>query len=115
MPNVITIGEALVEIMRLSTGQPLDYTGESGCSICYNGKQLDVPGFVVEEIDPTGAGDCFSAAFIAGLEAGWPLDQVCCFANAAGALAVMQLGPIEGAPTYHHVKQLLTSERKARE
>jgi sugar/nucleoside kinase (ribokinase family) len=90
MPNVITIGEALVEIMRLSTGQPLDYTGESGCSICYNGKQLDVPGFVVEEIDPTGAGDCFSAALIAGLEAGWPLDQVglfrqCCWCTGCHA------------------------------
>jgi len=89
--------------------------GRAGCSICYNGRQLDVPGFVVEEIAPTGAGYCFSAAFIAGLEAGWPLDQVGRFTNAAGALAVTQLGPIEGAPTYHQVRQLLTTESKARE
>lgn len=89
--------------------------GPSGCSICYNGKRLDIPGFAVEEIDPTGAGDCFSAAFIAGLEAGWPLEQVGRFANAAGALAVTQLGPMEGAPTYQQVEQFLTIESKARE
>ena len=86
--------------------------GPSGCSIFQHGNRLDVPGFVVEEIDPTGAGDCFSAAFIAGLEAGWSLEQVGGFANAAGALAVTQLGPMEGAPTLDQVEKFLTTERK---
>ena len=89
--------------------------GPSGCSIFQNGKRLDVPGFVVEEIDPTGAGDCFSAAFITGLEAGWPLEQVGRFENAAGALAVTQLGPMEGAPTRHEVDKLLSTEKTERE
>ena len=89
--------------------------GSSGCSIFQNGKRLDVPGFVVEELDPTGAGDCFSAAFITGLEAGWPLEQVGRFANAAGALAVTQLGPMEGAPTRHEVDKLLSTEKTERE
>jgi sugar/nucleoside kinase (ribokinase family) len=79
--------------------------GPAGCSIFYDGKRLDVPGFVVKEIDPTGAGDCFSAAFIAGLEAGWSLDQVERFANAAGALAVTKMGPLEGAPTRKQVER----------
>jgi sugar/nucleoside kinase (ribokinase family) len=70
---------------------------------------------VVEEIDPTGAGDCFSAAFITGLEAGWPHEQVGRFANAAGALAVTQLGPMEGAPTRHEVDKLLSTEKTERE
>ena len=85
--------------------------GPSGCSIWRDGKRLDIPGFVVEEIDPTGAGDCFSAAFIAGLEAGWSLDQTGRFANAAGALAVTRLGPMEGAPSRHEVEKLLSSEK----
>ena len=85
--------------------------GPAGCSIYYNGKRLDVPGFVVKEIDPTGAGDCFSAAFIAGLEANWPLEQIGRFANAAGALAVTQLGPMEGAPTRHQVEIFLSTEK----
>ena len=85
--------------------------GPSGCKIFQNRKWFDVPGFVVKEIDPTGAGDCFSAAFIAGLEAGWSLEQVGHFANAAGALAVTQLGPMEGAPTRHEVEKLLFTEK----
>jgi sugar/nucleoside kinase (ribokinase family) len=85
--------------------------GQAGCSICYNGKQLDVPGFVVKEIDPTGAGDCFSAAFIAGIEAGWSLEQVGRFANAAGALAVTQFGPMVGAPTRHQIEKFLSNQK----
>jgi len=80
--------------------------GPEGCSIFQKGKFLEIPGFPVKEIDPTGAGDCFSAAFIAGLEAGWPMEQVGKFANAAGALAVTKLGPMEGAPTRSQVENL---------
>jgi sugar/nucleoside kinase (ribokinase family) len=80
--------------------------GPEGCSIFQHGKQYDVPGFPVTEIDPTGAGDCFSAAFIVGLEAGWPLEKIGCFANAAGALAVTKFGPMEGAPTQAQLEYL---------
>ena len=80
--------------------------GSAGCSIYQHGEQVDVPGFTVNEIDPTGAGDCFSAAFISGLEAGWPLEKIGRFANAAGALAVTKLGPMEGAPTQTQVEKL---------
>jgi sugar/nucleoside kinase (ribokinase family) len=80
--------------------------GPAGCSIYQNDQRIDVPGFSVTEVDPTGAGDCFSAAFIAGLESDWPLEQVGRFANAAGALAVTQLGPMEGAPSRSQVESL---------
>jgi len=79
--------------------------GPQGCSIFHTAQQLDIPGFSVDEIDPTGAGDCFSAAFIAGIEAGWILEQVGRFANAAGALAVTKMGPMEGAPTQSQVEK----------
>jgi len=78
--------------------------GPTGCSVINRGQRIDVPGFPVEEVDPTGAGDCFSAAFIAGLESGWPLEKVASFANAAGALAVTKMGPMEGAPTRKQVE-----------
>jgi len=82
--------------------------GSQGCSIYHQDRQ-DIPGYRVEEIDPTGAGDCFSAAFIAGLEAGWPLVQVGRFANAAGALAVTRMGPMGGSPTKEQVFKLIES------
>ena len=80
--------------------------GPVGCSIYQHGEHFEIPGFTVTEVDPTGAGDCFSAAFIAGLEAGWSLEQVGRYANAAGALAVTKLGPMEGAPTQTQVENL---------
>ncbi len=80
--------------------------GPEGCSVYQDGELFEVPGFPVNEVDPTGAGDCFSAAFIAGLKAGWPLPQVGRFANAAGAFAVTKLGPMEGAPTRSQVESL---------
>lgn len=92
-------GDALVVLKK----------GSDGCSIYQAGERLDVPGCPVEELDPTGAGDCFSAAFIAGLEAGWDLEQVARFANAAGALAVTKMGPMEGAPTREQVEQMLAT------
>jgi sugar/nucleoside kinase (ribokinase family) len=79
--------------------------GPAGCSVVHHGRRIDVPGFPVEEIDPTGAGDCFSAAFIAGLEWGLPLEKVGRFTNAAGALAVTKMGPMEGTPTRKQVEE----------
>ncbi|MET3591575.1 sugar/nucleoside kinase (ribokinase family) [Mesorhizobium shonense] len=55
-----------------------------------------MPGFAVEEIDPTGAGDCFGAAFVSfWLRGAAPADALR-IANACGALAVTRKGPMEG-------------------
>jgi sugar/nucleoside kinase (ribokinase family) len=53
----------------------------------------------VDEVDPTGAGDCYGGAFVVGLLEGWDLARVARFANVVGALAVTRKGPMEGAPT----------------
>ena len=81
--------------------------GAAGCSVYAGGKRLDVPGFKVREVDPTGAGDCFNAAFLVGLEENWPLEQAARFACAAGALAVTKQGPMEGAPSRREVEALV--------
>jgi len=54
-------------------------------------------------------GDCFNAACVVGLEAGWPPEWVAHFACAAGALAVTRLGPMEAAPTRPEVETLMAS------
>jgi sugar/nucleoside kinase (ribokinase family) len=70
-------------------------------------ERLAVPAFPIEEVDPTGAGDCYGAAFLVGLLEGWPLTQVARFANAVGALATTKLGPMEGAPTREEVEAFI--------
>jgi sugar/nucleoside kinase (ribokinase family) len=81
--------------------------GAAGCTLFVGAERIDVPGFAVEEVDPTGAGDCFNAACVLGLDAGWPLERVGRFACAAGAHAVTRLGPMEGAPTWAEVEAMV--------
>ena len=49
-------------------------------------------------LDPTGAGDCFDAAFIVGSLAGWPLGNRLRFANLCASLAVQEVGGSLAAP-----------------
>ena len=81
--------------------------GAAGCRIYASGQEIDVPGFKVEEVDPTGAGDSFCAGFTVALLEGMDLTRAGRFANAVGALAVTRLGPMEGAPARAAVENLL--------
>ena len=54
--------------------------------------RVDVPAFPVEEVDPTGAGDCFLAGFALGLLREMPLARCAALANWFGAQAVGQVG-----------------------
>ena len=83
--------------------------GAAGASVFTQDGRVDIPGFSVPEIDPTGAGDCFNAAFVYGQQAGWPAAQTGQFACAAGALAVTRQGPVEGAPTAQEVSNLIAT------
>jgi fructokinase len=64
-----------------------------------NGARLDSPAFDVEEIDPTGAGDCFGGAYVTCCRLGMPVEEALVYANAAGARNVTFRGPMEGAGT----------------
>jgi sugar/nucleoside kinase (ribokinase family) len=81
--------------------------GVKGCRMYRDDDTFDVPGFHVEEIDPTGAGDSFSAGITVGLLEDMDLIEAGRFANAVGALAVTRKGPMEGAPTRDEVTQFM--------
>jgi sugar/nucleoside kinase (ribokinase family) len=72
--------------------------GERGSTVFTSDQRFDAPPLTVTEVDPTGAGDCYGAAFVVGLLQGWDLAAVARFANVVGALAVTARGPMEGAP-----------------
>ncbi|WP_210530166.1 sugar kinase [Rubellimicrobium arenae] len=79
----------------------------------YVSPEADVaaPGFAVEEVDPTGAGDTFGATFLAGWFAGLPPREALLRANAAGAMAVTRLGPMEGASDPARIDAFLRDQR----
>ncbi len=66
-----------------------------------------IGGYAVEEIDPTGAGDCFDAGFLARWLAGDSPSKAAEFANACGALAVTAKGPMAGARTLAEVQKFM--------
>jgi len=81
--------------------------GKEGSVVITADQRIEVPSFKIDEVDPTGAGDCFDAGFIVGLLRGWTLKKVARFANAVGALAVTKKGPMEGAPFLNKVNEIL--------
>jgi len=66
--------------------------GEVGCAILVRDQYVEVPGYRVQVADAVGAGDAFSAAFLHGLNAGWPPAQIGDFANRLGALVASRPG-----------------------
>jgi tagatose kinase len=60
-------------------------------------KSILTIGFKVEEVDPTGVGDCFGATFVGCWLRDMPLGRGLEYAAASGAFAVTRQGPMEGA------------------
>lgn len=91
---------ALERLFGLGVGEVVLKRGAEGATwFGRDGGRVDAPAFVVDEVDPTGAGDCFGGAYVAcrrlGMEPGQALDYAC----AAGARNVTRRGPMEGAGT----------------
>ncbi|HEV2499858.1 MAG TPA: PfkB family carbohydrate kinase [Terriglobia bacterium] len=73
--------------------------GRDGALVYSEGRFIYSPGFVVETIDTTGAGDTFHGALIYGVLSGWPLAQTLDFSNALAALNCTALGARGGIRT----------------
>ena len=88
---------AVAEILARGVGAVVIKKGIGGAVYFDRSRHCSVPAFAVEEVDPTGAGDCFGAAFVTQWLRGAPPEEALRFANAAGARAVTKKGPMEGA------------------
>lgn len=82
--------------------------GKKGCEVfSKDGKHLKAAAYKVEEVDPTGAGDCFDAGFLCGLLEGLSLEGCAKKAAAAGALNAAAFGPMEGAISPQNIKTMI--------
>ena len=66
-----------------------------------------VPPIAVDVVNGLGAGDAFGGALCHGLLAGWDLEQMLRFANAAGAHVASRLGCADEMPSLDEVEELL--------
>lgn len=72
-----------------------------------DGARVQVPPHSVEIVNGLGAGDAFGGALCHGLLAGWDLEYLARYANAAGALVASRLACSAAMPTASEVERLL--------
>ncbi|WP_165422816.1 PfkB family carbohydrate kinase [Ktedonosporobacter rubrisoli] len=78
--------------------------GSHGATLFQHGSKQHFPAYLTHEIDPTGAGDVFTAAFLTHIHRYRNPEQAIDFANCAASFAVEQPG-LQGIPTLAMVKQ----------
>jgi len=66
--------------------------GADGCLVKNSELEVHIPGFAVQAVDATGAGDAFAGGFLAGLVWGWDWERAARFACALAALSVTDFG-----------------------
>lgn len=111
--DVLFPGESLESYVPKLFARGADYVvlkkGHRGSSgIHRDGEAYNFPAHKVDVIDPTGAGDCFCATLITLISSGrFPFEKALQYANAAGAMAVTKVGPMEGNSTLAEIEAFL--------
>jgi sugar/nucleoside kinase (ribokinase family) len=75
-----------------------------------SGEWARIPAVAVRAIDPTGAGDVFTAALMTGHVLGWDLPTRVAFAGIAATLSVRSLGGSSSAPRPAEIAAFLRAE-----
>jgi len=87
--------------------------GAAGARVFSRDGVASVRGHEVVEVDPTGAGDCFGAAYTVCRGRGMAIERSLEYANAAGARAVTVKGPMEGTSTFRDLDAFLSRPASA--
>jgi sugar/nucleoside kinase (ribokinase family) len=99
--NVIQTYARLAEILVVTKGA-------KGATVYHQGQVRHLPAFETVEVDPTGAGDVFAAAYLIELGRSGDPYAAAHFANCVASFVVEKPGA-EGIPTLEQVKQRVSS------
>lgn len=105
-----THGNIAAALSRMTVADVVVTLGARGCCARVEGKFLLQPGFEVEPVDTTGAGDTFCGALVAALSQGSEMATALRRASAAAALACTRLGAQTGVPSSAEVDAFLQSQ-----
>lgn len=101
---------AVAELLAAGRSAVVIKKGGDG-AVLYDARgRTAVPAFRVEEVDPTGAGDCFGAGFVCAWLRGESPAEALRLANACGALAVTRKGPMEGTRVRSEIDAFIASQ-----
>ena len=82
--------------------------GSRGAFVASAASRQLVPGFKMQQVDTTGAGDTFNGALAVALAEGMHMIDAVRFANAAGAISVTRMGAQSSAPNRKEIEELLS-------
>jgi ribokinase len=85
--------------------------GRAGALVIDGTGTRDFPGYLIEVIDTTGAGDAFRAGLAVQLASGRPVDEAVRFANGCGALACTRMGTEPSMPTASDAEEFMSQHR----
>lgn len=94
-------------LLERGVGAVVVTLGERGAYLADAAGGRIAPGFAVEVVDTTAAGDAFCAALATELARGTPLDVALRFANAAGALTATKPGAEPSLPNLVELAEFL--------
>ncbi|MBO8165167.1 MAG: sugar kinase [Brevibacillus sp.] len=80
--------------------------GKRGATLYTPNNTVHVGAYPVEEVDSTGAGDCFGGTFVSCINQGLRPEVAVRLASLAGAKAVTKKGPMEGNTTLEELKRM---------
>ena len=108
----VAIGErdperAAAALLAAGVGTAVVKQGPAGVLGVRGGESVVVPPVPVEVVNGLGAGDAFGGAMCHGLLAGWELERILRFANAAGAFVAGQFACADAMPTTSEIDAML--------
>ena len=103
---------AVARLLDLGVTEIVLKRGADGATCFRRDGHTDAFAFVVEEVDPTGAGDCFGGAYLACRRLGMPVEQALTYGCAAGARNVTRRGPMEGAGTRAELDEFIQTTKR---
>jgi len=99
--------EAAARLREEGVGTVILTLGARGAFLASAEESMHVPGYEVEVVDTTAAGDAFVGGLAVALAQGQDLAEAVRYANAAGALAVTRLGAQPSLPTRQEVEEFM--------
>ncbi|AVI42583.1 ribokinase [Bacillus pumilus] len=98
-------GRSIEDALRQYPNKLLITEGKNGVRYFDGLKEVLVPGFPVEAVDTTGAGDTFNGALAVALTEGKSLYDALAFANLAASMSVTKFGAQGGMPTREELER----------
>ena len=95
------------KLSAMGVGSVVITLGARGAFVFDSEHRELVPGFSVEVVDTTAAGDVFNGTLAVALANGSEMLEAVRFANAAAALSVTKLGAQPSAPTSSDIEEML--------